>query len=218
MHLFEVMGISSVTPETGEYICGKGKVYVIREEPKNFVLNQGNDNIYFNTIRKAFGTAPNSGKIEVKNSLYLERGPYVITAVMDESISDTPLELKGVYIDLFDPELPVLQTRSIKPGEQAFLYDINKVKNKKTPKVLCGASRVYDEVVKPGFYSFVAKSPIETNNVSRVLLPKKPEEVIVKNTRGEVITDAEHMWDKTSGTCLVKFENNPDGITVEIKW
>ncbi|GEM_PF-4339812 len=83
---------------------------------------------------------------------------------------------------------------------------------------MCGASRIYDEVSKNGFYSFVAKSPLETNNVSRVLLPKKPTEVTVKNTVDEVISAAEHSWDETSNTCLVKFENDPDGITVEIKW
>ena len=217
MHLFEVMGLSSVTPETGEYECGKGKVYVIREEPKNFVLYEGKDDIYYTTIQKAFETAPNSGKIEAKNSLYLERGPYVITAVMDESVSNTPLELKGTYIDLFDPELPVLQTRSVKPGEQAFLYNVDKVANKKTPKVLCGASRIYDEVIKSGFYSFVAKSPAETNNASRVLLPKEPKKVLVKSN-GEVIPSAEFSWDKLSNTCLIKFENSPEGISVEIEW
>jgi hypothetical protein len=217
-HLFELMGLESDTPDTGEYSCDKGKVYVIREEPKEFVLNADNDSNYFETIQKAYETKPNKGKLETKNSLYLERGPYVIAAVMDESISKDPLTLKGVFIDLFDPTLPVLKEKTIYPGEQAYLYDIEQVKNKKKPIVLCGASRIYNEVSKRGFYSFVAKGPLETNNVSRVLLPKKPSEVVVKNPAGEVITNAEHEWDETSGTCLLKFENDPDGILVEIKW
>ena len=217
-HLFRLMGLASDHPETGEYPCGKGKVYIIREDPKNFVLKANSDNLYFTTVQKAFETVPNKGKLETKNSLYLERGPYIITAVMDESVSDEPLTLKGVFIDLFDPELPVLNKKTIRAGEQAFLYDVRQVKNRNKPVVLCGASRVYDEVSKRGFYSFVAKSPKETNNVSRVLLPKKPKEVTVKNAAGELITAAEHSWDETSKTCLVKFENAPDGITVEMKW
>ena len=217
-HLFELMGLASSTPGTGEYPCGKGKVYVIREEPKDFVLNADNDKTYFTTIQKAFETAPNKGKVETKNSLYLERGPYIIAAVMDESVSDEPLTLKGVFIDLFDPTLPVLKEKTIRPGEQAFLYNVQQVKNNNQPAVLCGASRIYDEVSKRGFYSFVAKSPANTNNVSRVLLPQKPKEVMVKNASGKSITDASHSWDETSKTCLVRFENDPDGVTVELKW
>ena len=217
-HLFELMKLGTDTPGTGEYACGKGKVYVIREEPKEFVLNANYDSNYFETIKKAFETTPNGGQLETKNSLYLERGPYMIAAVMDESISNDPMTLKGVFIDLFDPALPVLTEKSVIPGEQAFLYNVEFIKGKSKPAVLCGASRIYDEVSKRGFYSFVAKRPLETNNVSRVLLPKKPSEVVVKNPAGEVITNAEHAWDDTSGTCLLKFENDPDGILVEIKW
>ncbi|MBZ4675405.1 MAG: hypothetical protein JG782_24 [Anaerophaga sp.] len=217
-HLFQLLGLASDTPETGEYNCGKGKVFIIREEPKNFVLSANSDQTYFTTVQKAYETTPNKGKIETKNSFYLERGPYIIASVMDESVSNEPLTLKGIFIDLFDPTLPVLKEKVIYPDEQTFLYNVQQVKNKKRPTVLCGASRIYNEVSKSGFYSFVAKSPLETNNVSRVLLPKKPKEVTIKNVNGEVITAAEYLWDETSSTCLVKFENNPDGITVEIKW
>ncbi len=217
-HLFLQLGLASDTPAAGEYLCGKGKVYVIREDPKEFVLNANNDKAYFDVIQKAYKTAPNKGKLETKNNFALERGPYLIAVVMDESISDKPLSLNGVYIDLFDPELPILKEKTIRPGEQTFLYNIKQVKNKAKPAVLCGASRVYDEVFSNGYYSFIAKSPIETNNVSRVLLPKKPKEVTVKNKAGERMTTASHSWDETSKTCLLKFENDPDGITVEIKW
>ena len=216
-HLFQLMGLASGTPGTGEYACGKGMVYVIREEPKNFVMNPDGDKFFMNTVQKAHETAT-KGKLEFKNSFYLERGPYVIASVMEESVSNEPMTLKGIFIDLFDPTLPILTEKTIRPDEQAFLYNVQQVKNKKKPAVLCGASRVYDEISKSGFYSFVAKSPIETDNVSRVLLPKKPKEVIVKNAGGTVITAAEHEWDEASATCLLKFENDPDGITVEIKW
>jgi hypothetical protein len=216
-HLFALAGLASVNPDAGEYPCGKGKIYVIREEPKNFVLNADNDRFYFETVRKAFETAAGSGRLETGNSLYLERGPYVIAAVMDESVSSDPLTLKGAFIDLFDPELPVLQTKTVKPDEQAFLYNVQKVKDRKKPAVLCSASRVYNEKRKRGFYSFVAKSPLLTGNASRIYLPGKLRDAIVKNASGEPVA-AEHSWDEISQTCLLKFENNPDGITVELRW
>jgi hypothetical protein len=217
MHLFELLGINPV-PSTGEYVCGKGKVYVVREEPKDFVLNANSDDSYFSVIQKAYQTAPNAGKLVLKNNLYLERGAYIIASVMDESVSSEPLQLSGIFIDLFDPTLPVLQKKLIQPGEQAYLYDISKIKDRKTPHVLCGASRVYDEVFKKSFYSFVAKSPLNTTNVSRIFIPQKPKNITIKDHTGKVISDAENSWDELSHTSLVKFENNPDGITVEVRW
>ena len=88
---------------------------------------------------------------------------------MDESVSKEPLTLSGLYIDLFDKDLPVLTSKQIQPGEQGYLYDLNKVSNKIKAKVLCGASRIYDEKVSKQSYSFVAKSPINTTNVSRII-------------------------------------------------
>jgi hypothetical protein len=211
-HLFELLGLPDTNPKTGEYFSGKGKLYVIREEPKDFVLTAGNDETYFSVVKKAFETSPNKGKLETKNNLYLERGPYIITAVMDESVSPEPLILKGLFIDLFDPELPVLKTKTVNTGEQAYLYDVTKIKEKRKPAILCSASRIYDEIVTKEFYSFVAKSPVNTNNVTRIYLPEKPKTVTVK----DVIS--EYSWDEFSHTCLLKFENDPDGVPVTINF
>ncbi|MDR3093623.1 MAG: hypothetical protein LBU62_03130 [Bacteroidales bacterium] len=214
-HLFELLGLASA-PKTGEYPCGKGKVYVLRTEPKTYVLEKDNDGTYFSIVKKAYETAPNTGTLETKNNFYLERGPYIIASVVDESVSSEPLVLKGLFVDLFDPELPVLQTKTIQPDEQAYLYDVAKIADKSKPAVLCGASRIYDEVIRKNSYSFVAKSPANTNNVSRVYLPKQPKKVKIMNKAGEPLATAGSIWDNTSKTCLVKFENDPDGVMVSI--
>ncbi|MDR2362342.1 MAG: hypothetical protein LBD91_06390 [Prevotellaceae bacterium] len=214
-HLFETLGLGAA-PATGEYACGKGKVYVLRDEPKTFVLQPDNDARYFATVQKAFETAPNAGSLELKNYLYLERGPYVIAATLDESVSDDPLLLQGPYIDLFDPELPVLQTKTVAPGEQAFLYDVHRV-DKTKPAVLCGASRVYDITDGHRSYTFTAKSPANTTNVLRVYLPQKPVHVHVTDDTGAEIT-AEHTWDALSHTSRLQFENSPEGIRVAIEY
>ena len=142
----------------------------------------------------------------------VERGPYTIAAVMDESSSKEPLKLSGLYIDLFDKDLPVLTVKQINPGEQGYLYDLNKVLGKVKEKVLCGASRIYDEKVGKQSYSFVAKSPLHTTNVSRVLLPRKPGKVLV-NGKAE-----QPEWDESSKTLLLSFENDPAGVNVSIEW
>ncbi|GHV65620.1 hypothetical protein FACS1894199_06780 [Bacteroidia bacterium] len=211
LHLFEQLGLNP-TPPTGEYPVGKGKVYVLRQEPKDFVLKSANDATYFNIIKKAYETAPNSGKLETKNYLSLERGPYIIASVMDESVSTEPLVLNGLFIDLFDPQLPVIQTKTVKPDHQAYLYNLAKVSENTKPTVLCGGSRISGEVQKSGSYSFVAKGPIDTDNSSRIYLPTQPKGVKVQN----VVT--EFTWDDASHTCLLQFGNQPDGVKVEIKY
>lgn len=118
-HLFEKLGLGRV-PAAGTYPCGKGMVTVIREDPKHFVLKSGNDRQYFDAVSAAYRKS--AGKeVELKNSFLLERGPYTIAAVLDESVSDAPMELLGVYIDLFDKDLPVLTHKVIRPGEQGYL-------------------------------------------------------------------------------------------------
>ncbi|MDR3251237.1 MAG: hypothetical protein LBT42_06200 [Tannerella sp.] len=214
-HLFGLLGLPAA-PDAGEYACGKGKVYIIREEPKDFVMKPANDAHYFSVVKKACETRPNSGILTTKNHLYLERGNYVIAAVMDESVSDESLTLDGLYIDLFDYRLPVLSRKTVAAGEQAFLYDVGKIVDRDKPAVLCGASRIYDEQRSAGKYAFTAKSPANTTNVSRVYLPGRPATITVKNAQGIDIGDIKQDWDESSHTLLLGFENLPDGVFVVI--
>jgi hypothetical protein len=149
-----------------------------------------------------------------KNSFYLERGIYDLAAVLDESVSDQPYTVKGTLIDLFDPALPVYKEKAVKPGEQAFLVNINRVKDKKKAQVLASAGRVYDEKQEGKSYAFIVKSPINTTNAARVLLPRKPSSVLVNQQE----TCSGKQWDNLSKTYLLQFENNPQGVSVLIKW
>ena len=64
------------------------------------------------------------------------------------------------------------------------------------------------------YYSYVAKSPSETSNISRVLLPACPKSVKID---GKEKIDLRN-WDKQSSTYLIAFENNPDGVNVTFEW
>lgn len=203
-HLFGLLGVQS---GAGKYNVGKGKVFIIKEDPKNFVLKADGADQYVATVKEAFG-----GKLEVKNNLYLERGPYDIVAVMDEVADKTPYVIKGPVVDLFDPKLPVLDEKVVEPGSQAFVYNISRVRDKTRPKVLATAARVYDEQVTASSYGFTAKSPVNTINAMRVLLPAKPKEVLTSDK------DFSQSWDEGSHTLYLGFDNSPDGVKVNIKW
>ena len=169
-HLFEQLGIERVAKE-GEYHYGKGTVFIVRHDPKEFVLQADNDKEFVATVKQLYEQKAKAGTLAFKNYFYLERGPFELVSVMDESVSNEPFTLKGCLIDLFDPKLPVLSEKLVLPGEQAFLYNVGRVPDPKRPQVLAGAARVDNEVTGKNKYSFTAKSPLNTTNAMRVLLP-----------------------------------------------
>jgi hypothetical protein len=216
-HLFKLLGINTKAGD-GYFKVGKGAVYVMRQNPKDFIMTAGNDKAYIDILKKAYEKDAHAGELTFKNNFYLQRGPYDVISVMDENADTSPYKVKGPVIDLFDPTLPVLSEKVVLPGEEALLYAVNRVVNKSRPQVLAAASRVYHEQVTANNYSFITKSPANTSNVMRILLPVKPKATVVKNAKGEVITDAKTSWDTSSNTLLIGFENSPDGVGINIKW
>lgn len=214
--LFLKLGIKAPF-EAGEYAYGKGKVMILRNDPKEFVLEQNKDEEFVTIVKRLFDLQSKSEKLEFKNHFSLTRGPYEIISVLDENEELTPFVAKGKLIDLFDPEIPVLNEKIVHPGEQAFLFNIESVQNKKLPQVVAAASRIYEEKVTANSYSLVAKSPLNTTNVMRMLLPQKPISVKGKDSQGSDM-DLEGTWDEESKTYFLSFENHPDGVQIAVAW
>ena len=216
-HLFKLLNINPTTANQ-RFKVGKGVVYVVKQDPKEFVMQSNNDSEYLSLVKQAYEKDAGAGSLLFKNSLYLERGPYDIVSVLDENADKKPFSVKGPVIDLFDPQLTVLAEKIVNPGEQAFLYDLSRVANKKQSKVLASASRIYSEQAKGNSYSFIAKSPVNTLNSVRVLLPLQPKETKVSDSKGQQITDVKTSWDASSNTLYLGFANSPDGVKVDLKW
>ncbi len=216
-HLFEKMNIGA-QPHEGEYHYGKGTVYVFRHDPKEYVLAENGDTAFVDKVKKLYEGNAKAGKLVFKNSFFLQRGNYDLISVLDESVSKDTYLQKGLFVDLFDPELPLLTEKIVTPGSQAFLYDIKRVQQKNKPQVLASAARVYDETITKNTYSFVVKSPENTVNVMRILLPKQPKTMSVTNNRGEQLMLQRNEWDSKSKTCLLSFDNDPDGVSLNIQY
>jgi len=215
-HLFELLHIDTMKHKL-MYDYGKGKIFIVMQNPKELVLTAGKDSSYVDLVRRAYEKEAHVGKMQTKNYFYLERGPYDITSVMDESVNADPLRIKGPVIDMFNASLPILPEKIIKPGQQSLLYDLKRIKNKNIPQVLCSASRVYKEKREKNVYSFITKSPANTGNVMRILLPAEPVSVILENAGGTLLESTKE-WDDATHTYLLKFINSANGIYVNIKW
>lgn len=212
-HLFEQMNIPAGAPD-GEYSYGKGIVRILRADPKEYVLTKAGDGRFVEAVRMLYEGRARAGKLVFKNHFYLRRGIYDLVAVLDESVGDEPYTLHGTLIDLYDPELPVCSQKTVRPGEQGLFVNVDRVAQKQRPQVLAAACRAYDERSTRNSYSFVGKSPVETTCVARVLLPRQPRSVRIDGR--ESFSAAE--WDAASRTYRLRFENNPDGVSVEIDW
>ena len=216
-HLFSLLHIQP-GGSNKSYAGGKGKVYVIRQNPKEFVMAANMDAEYMDVLNKAWQQDAKAGELVFKNNFYLQRGPYDMVAVMDESTSQEAYVIDGPVIDLFDPQLPVLAKKTVQPGSQAFLYNVGRIENKKRPQVLAGACRIYNERQQHNMYSFVAKSPLNTRNSMRILLPAAPVTTALTNSKGAKIDNVQSSWNETSRTCYLGFDNDPDGIHVTFGW
>lgn len=214
-HLFEILGLSRTALE-GQYSYGNGIVSIVRQDPKEFVLQANEDKHFVDIVKQLY--EQKAGNLVFKNHFRLTRGPYELISVMDESVNSEPYLLQGKLIDLFDPTLPVLSEKKVNPGEQAYLYNIDLVKHSRIPHVLASASRVYNEEITKRGYSFICKSPANTTNAMRILLPAAPLKTLVTDASGQILTEIQNVWDSSSKTCFLSFENNPDGVKVELQW
>ncbi len=213
-HLFEKMGLNGGMLKEGKYTYGKGTFYVLRSDPKEFVVKPDNSQKLLEVTKNLYENSGKSEKLQFKNYFTLTRGNYDLIAVLDESVSNQPYQVKGNLIDLFDPALPIVTSKSIQPNEQCLFVNIDHVKNKQKPQVLASASRIYDQKSDNHQYSFTAKSPINTTNIARILLPNKPKSLLVD--KKEVFSESN--WDRKTKTYLLGFENNPEGVRVDIQW
>ncbi|MDD7884741.1 hypothetical protein [Flavivirga sp. 57AJ16] len=210
-NLFKHLGLP-LNAQNGNYNISKGEVFVIRQNPKAFVMETGGDITFINVVKQAF---KNIGEnLQFKNNLVLQRGPYKMIAVLDESVSDEPYFAQGPVIDLFNPRLPVFTEKMIVPGEQAFLYDLTHAYKKNKPMVLATAARISDEKHEKNQYTFICKSPVNTINSMRVYFPSSPKKVTLLNSNGEEIMPKGSSWDSNSKTYYLQFENAPKGIKV----
>lgn len=211
-HLFSLMDIPQQAPE-GIYRYGKGAVQILRNDPKEYVLAKGGDKRFVRVVDSLYATVNNKKGLIFKNSFYVQRGMYDVVAVLNEGVDSEPYCIEGLLIDLFNPELPVITSKQIQPGSQGCFINMERV-HKGKPMVLASGSREESEIATSKSYSYVAKGPERTIAVSRVYLPAPPVSLKVNG----VEQYQSSLWDATSHTYLLHFNNHPDGVKVEFRW
>jgi hypothetical protein len=141
-HLFDALGIKDSPFKDGSVPTvqvGKGSVLWLRENPATFALSAEGDARLTEVLKQAAKLAEIPWK--ETNYLALKRGPYLIGAGMDESISEKAKTLEGRFINLFDPTLAVQKSFTLAAGSRYFLLDLDAVKKSSAPQVLASACK-----------------------------------------------------------------------------
>jgi len=186
---------------------GKGFVRIVDESPSGLARQKdGADKV----VGWVAGLFKDLGQeLKTQNYLTIRRGPFVVTSVLEESVSDAPLTLRGRFIDLFDPSLPFTRECVLAPGERTLLYDLDWAeKHGPAKKVVAAAARVKRETQEGDAFTIVLRGPKGTHANVQVALPANPFLVI-----GESAGTFAGEWDDRSRTFRLSFENTGEDIT-----
>ncbi|HWH69385.1 MAG TPA: DUF4350 domain-containing protein, partial [Candidatus Sulfotelmatobacter sp.] len=175
-HLFEQLGLKdqSFGPELKPVKVNKGQVIWLRENPARLAATVEGDARLLASVQQA------AQSIRLQwheaNHLVLRRGPYVIAAGLEESIPGEPKQLRGHFINLFDPELRVRDNVSLAPGSRFFLLDLDAVRGKE-PKVLASACKALPVKSDTKGLTFMVEGVPETPAVVLLRTAKAPQSV-----------------------------------------
>jgi hypothetical protein len=207
-HLFETLGLGRKL-EAGTYACQQGQVIVERRHPAFFSRSSENADRLRKLVQDCVESA--GGQFVESNCLRLRRGPYVIAAVLDESVNRQPLQLTGSFVDLLDATLDVHHNVQIRPGQQAWLLDLDHVHGTR-PLLLAAAGRVESWNVSDDYLEYAISSPEGVLARTRILLEKSPQAVLVNGKPTDAI-----QWDDASDTLLLSHTGRPKPVTVRIQ-
>lgn len=215
-HLFGLLGLDE-EPVPKQYRCGKGTVFISDQSPQQCARSAKGAQHVISVARKAFMTANRNAKFIEKNSFVIQRGPYVVSAALDESVCETPVILRGRYIDVFDPKLSVLREKRLLPGERSLIYDISYAReNRGHLHVAVSGSRIRDERAAGRVLRFTSVGPLNTRARTRIIAPSKPASLEAMDDNGNNVP-CRYEWDEDSGTVLVTHENRAQPISFTLK-
>lgn len=208
LHLFKTLGLDANSQ--GLHHAGEGVVLWHSRSPAALSYDPTGANFVANaskTAAEAVGLGWRESRV-----LVLRRGPYLIAAGLDAPDSECPAArpLHGRYINLFDPNLPLLKKITVAPGQRFFLLDAA-ANSSRQPRILAAACRITGEAASRTGLQFHASGIGGTQAVVCVALPRHPKLVLVD---GRQVTLAPE--DHADGTWRIRFPNSVAGVSVKI--
>lgn len=206
-HLFETLGCPN--PQEGETITvGKGIVTYLKKRPSELCKGSKEAENYRLLVQKLL--QQRDIKWTFTNCLALRRGPYLIAAVMEESLENT-YRKKGFYVDMLSEEFTLVKEFEVHPDEVAVMYDLSWV-SEQDYAVIGTSCRLEELYFNHKNFEFRAAGPAKLTASLRCKLPKCPAEILAN---GEKVF---WCWDEESKTVLIRYPSKPEGVTIVGKY
>ena len=212
-HLFRLAGMEE-TPEDGVYPAGNGKIVVWNMVPAKICLSRELAQEYRYKVKDALESLGLSW--EFRNDLTLHRGPYIISSVMDESVTDEKKVWEGLFADLGENDYPVITHKEIGPDETALLFDFDTIREE-TFRVIGTSARVLDAQTDDGGFQLKLKTADKIRAYTRVRLPQKAAAALAVDEQGQHVP-MEVNWDDASRTLLLCYDSHSEEVTVTGRW
>ena len=198
-HLFEQLDLKSNIATKELQRIGKGGVIWLHERPANCSASAEGATRVVDATKKAAKAA--GLKWRETNYLLLQRGPYIIAAGLDVSIAGKPKVLRGRFVNLFDPELRVLDSVTIAPGTRYFLRDLD-VTHKGEPQLLASACKALLTSGKNKSLSYAVEGVAQTPAVMLLRAARPPTSITLD---GQPIE--QFNFSKQDGLLWIRFTN-----------
>lgn len=199
-HLLETLELPR-NAKDGVYPSGSGCVAVMRRHPSALAYRAEQAEAYVTWIETLMRRQGIS--FREKNYFALRRGPYLVAQVMEDG-SDECFHEEGLFVNLYDSKLSVMNGITLKPGENLLAADLSRYEG-----ALClvgSAGRVEDFEVSQCGAKMRVKGPDGCVCALRFKCAR-PEAVAAPGIS---------EYDECSGTLYLEFPGNANGVPVEI--
>lgn len=196
-HLFEVLGI---TPGTAESVhpVGKGRAAIYPLSPGRITLSRENAEKW-----RSFVHALAAPDFVPRHYFSMRRGPYRIAAVMQESVSQEALTLRGRFADMLDPDFPLIREKVLNPGENALLFDLDAIVQQPV-RIIGTSARIFSLDQTDTGYQIRCKAAEGIPVRMRLKLPQIVHAADGQDAKGRTLPVL-CQWDGESSTVLLSF-------------
>jgi hypothetical protein len=194
-HLAEALGADR--KRDGIQPVGQGRVRFLPTRPADFTESPERAAELVTAIRELAEAGGHTW--ESTNWLSVQRGPYLIGAVLEEAGGSHVVE--GNYLDLLDPQLGIVRKRELGPGQLTWLRDLSY----DDEPLLASAGRVVDWQHDQTGIRFNCEAPRGVQVTTAIRLATEPTAV-----------NTDHRYD--DGILWLHHPGDPAGTHVEIEF
>ncbi len=151
------------------------------------------------------------------NLMVAKRGRYVVAQALHYTQGE---RLSGHFIDIFHPNLPVVEEKILAADQSALLYDISDLLTPGTPRLgFLGGESVGDVTEQADSTSFSFRGPNQSVSAIRLLGNGRTPKSVRITCDGQRYEHFTQQWDSQTGTLLLKVDNAiSPALTVTVEW